>query len=339
MTHIDAMRGIASLAVAWFHFVSGNKAFLPKMISNYLDLNGWAGVEMFFVISGFIIPYTLYRANYTFRCFPRFLIKRVIRLDPPYLVTIGIVVGLGYLAASVPGFRGSPYTASWLQVALHLGYVNGFVGQPWLNPVFWTLAIEFQYYVLIGAVFPLLVWPNRATRTAMFAFLATASFLPTTDRFIIPYLPVFLLGVSVFYHSIGFISRRVLAVLALGLTALVFARVGGVAAIVSAIAVVLLVMDRIQYPRLLIGAGTISYSLYLLHVPIGSRIINLSLRLPNVVAVKIAAMFFAMTASIAAAYLLYVVVEKSAQRLSSRISLKKTTTDDAVSAAALAAAP
>jgi peptidoglycan/LPS O-acetylase OafA/YrhL len=338
MTHVDAMRGIASLAVAWFHFIRGNGSFLPGT-ANYLHLYGWAGVDMFFVISGFIIPYTLFRADYTFRSFPRFLAKRIVRLDPPYIATIAIVIGLGYLSASVAGFRGRPFTVSWMQIALHLGYINAFLAQPWLNPVFWTLAIEFQYYVLIGVVFPLLLSARLATRVGIFALLATASFLPISDRFIVPYLPVFLLGVTVFYRSIGFISRRVLVVLTISLTVLVVARVGLVAAIVAAIAVVLLVMDRIQYPRLLIAAGTISYSLYLLHVPIGGRIINLSLRLPNVVAVKIAAVLFALTASIAAAYLLYVVVEKPAQRLSSRISLKKTTSDDAVSAAALAAAP
>src|ERR1035441_2897196 len=46
---------------------------------------GWLGVEIFFVISGFIIPYSLYKAGYRVSDFTRFLLKRIARLDPPYL--------------------------------------------------------------------------------------------------------------------------------------------------------------------------------------------------------------------------------------------------------------
>jgi peptidoglycan/LPS O-acetylase OafA/YrhL len=45
---------------------------------------------MFFVLSGFIIPYSMARASYTVADFPRFVLKRVTRIDPPYLVAIAL---------------------------------------------------------------------------------------------------------------------------------------------------------------------------------------------------------------------------------------------------------
>jgi peptidoglycan/LPS O-acetylase OafA/YrhL len=333
MTHIDAMRGIASLAVAWFHFTNGNGAFLRRGFIKDSGAYGWAGVEMFFVISGFIIPYTLFRARYSIERFPRFLGKRVLRLDPPYVVAIAVIVGLGFASALAPGFRGSPFTVSWRQVALHLCYVNAFVGEPWLNPVFWTLAIEFQYYLLIGMLFPLLASPKPRVRGLTLVLLATAAFLPISDRFIVPYLPIFLLGVCAFYYRTDMLTARGLSLVTIALAAVVLDRLGVVAAIVSVMSMVLLLFDRVRYPRVLIGAGAVSYSLYLLHVPIGGRVINLSLRLHNSPVVKGGALAAAMSLSVAAAYVLYVGIEKPALRLSSRISLKERHSGDGALAA------
>src|SRR5215467_12962304 len=62
---LDALRGLASLAVMWFHFT---KHAMPEIGDGALRLTGkygWLGVQVFFVISGFVIPYSLQRANYS----------------------------------------------------------------------------------------------------------------------------------------------------------------------------------------------------------------------------------------------------------------------------------
>ena len=46
---------------------------------------GWLGVDVFFVISGFIVPYAMLRAGYTLSAWPTFILKRLIRVEPPYL--------------------------------------------------------------------------------------------------------------------------------------------------------------------------------------------------------------------------------------------------------------
>lgn len=65
--------------------------------------------------------------------------------------------------------------------------------------------------------------------------------------------------------------------------------------------------------------GNISYSLYLLHVPVGGRVINLSLRLTDSPAGKVAALAVALSLSVAASYAFYRLIEKPAQRWSSAI--------------------
>src|SRR5947209_12608451 len=89
---VGALRGFAALAVCWFHFTFGQTPGL-KWTGQY----GWLGVHTFFVISGFIIPYSLYQYRYSIRDYLRFVGKRLARLHPPYLASIAVVIAT-YLA-------------------------------------------------------------------------------------------------------------------------------------------------------------------------------------------------------------------------------------------------
>ena len=58
---LDNLRGIASFMVAFFHFSAGNRIFLDEdNILRVIGRFGWSGVEIFFIISGFVIPFALY---------------------------------------------------------------------------------------------------------------------------------------------------------------------------------------------------------------------------------------------------------------------------------------
>src|SRR5947209_3544881 len=148
---VDGLRGLASLAVCWYHLVFANGAFVGGGVVAALlrdsAQNMWTGVEVFFVISGFVIPLALHRSRYAARDYGPFLFKRVTRLDPPYLVSVVLCVLLWYLWAQIPQLHGPPFTLTAAGLLLHLGYLNAFFHQGWLNPVYWTLAIEFQYYL------------------------------------------------------------------------------------------------------------------------------------------------------------------------------------------------
>ena len=77
---INALRGFAATWVAWGHF-AGVQGHWLRVSGTY----GYLGVHIFFVISGFVIPWSLYRAAYVLRDYPRFLLKRNVRLYPPYV--------------------------------------------------------------------------------------------------------------------------------------------------------------------------------------------------------------------------------------------------------------
>src|SRR5438874_1620600 len=92
---LDPLRGLAALGVAWFHFTHGNPVFLPTGTLKASGQYGWTGVAAFFVISGFVLPYSMHRAGYRVRSHWRtFALKRLIRLDPPYLASILLALGL-----------------------------------------------------------------------------------------------------------------------------------------------------------------------------------------------------------------------------------------------------
>ena len=75
---VEYLRGLAALSVTWFHLTN---TYSLNWVRESGSL-GWLGVEAFFVISGFIIPYSLHRSGYTLRDFPNFMLRRIVRLEP-----------------------------------------------------------------------------------------------------------------------------------------------------------------------------------------------------------------------------------------------------------------
>src|SRR5262249_17683132 len=109
---VEALRGIASIGVALFHFSDQLSTFVPQLIARV----GWLGVDMFFVISGFVIPYSIASCRYSITDFPRFICRRLVRLEPPYLLSIVLVIVMWHVSSFAPGFRGSDPAYSFQQV-------------------------------------------------------------------------------------------------------------------------------------------------------------------------------------------------------------------------------
>jgi len=316
---IQALRGIASLAVCWFHFTNGNTTFLPAGVLKSSGVDGWMGVEMFFVISGFVIPYALFKGSYQVRNFPRFLVKRIVRLDPPYLASIGLILAVAYASSRSSLYTGVPFELNFSQILLHVGYLNAFFQKGWLNPVFWSLAIEFQYYLLIGLIFPFILSRKRSVRLIAEAGLLTAALSIRNDAFVFKYLAAFLMGILVMQFYVRLIGIRELLLMAVPVIVGCVAALGYKVTLVSVISACALLIPNL-HSRLLWFLGDISYSLYLVHVPIGGRIINLSQRFVHGESGKILVLLLALSLSIAFAYLLFRFVEKPSQRLSASLS-------------------
>ena len=323
LTTIDAMRGVAILAVCWYHLTNGNSRFLPDGIIKASGTNGWVGVEIFFVISGFVIPYSLYHGGYRLASFGRFILKRFIRLDPPYLVAILIAIGLEYISVNTPGFSGPPDNISIVQVLLHLGFINVFFGYPWLNPVFWTLAIELQYYLIAGLLFSFIIHPSPLARAVVFAGLGLLAFVFPSSQFVFHWLFIFLLGVAGFQFHIRLL-KPVEFIIWIALLCVGGWWVNGpMIVLVAAATALLLGFVPTCGNRFLLFFGSISYSLYLLHVPIGGRVINLGIRWAHTMPEKLLVVGCAWAASIGSAWLLHRFMEDPARIWSSAIRYRQ----------------
>ncbi|HEV2763661.1 MAG TPA: acyltransferase, partial [Pyrinomonadaceae bacterium] len=199
---LDAMRGLAALGVLAFHFLWTNPS-VPAGALKSLGYYGWLGVPVFFVISGLVIPHSLHRGGYRVSDYFIFVCKRLARLEPPYLASILVVVLVWCVYRLWPYVPHPSPFADPKGLVLHLGYLNAFFGRRWLNPVYWTLAIEFQYYVGVGLLYPLLAHTRRAARLAVMSLLASAVFLVPGDQFIFLHLPHFFVGTALFQHRAG----------------------------------------------------------------------------------------------------------------------------------------
>lgn len=317
---LDFLRGSASLGVALHHFFN----ILDPGVLSTMGFYGQLGVQVFFVISGFIIPYSLHRGGYRLGDYPVFVLKRVVRLDPPYVVTIALIIALGVLSWYMPFQRDVVFEVSVPQVLLHFAYVNVFFGYPWLNDVFWTLAIEFQYYLLLGLVFPLAFGRRAALRLATLAVLGALAFVVPSSAFVFYFVFLFIMGILTCQYRVGLIGKKQYAALLAAATLCALLTVGPAQTTAGFLTVCAILFLRVQNAvfRFL---GQISYSLYLVHNPVGRRALNVLMRATEWQSLggRLALIAAATAVSIVAAYLLYRLVERPSQAWSAALRYRR----------------
>ncbi len=308
------LRGLAALAVTWFHLTNTYDAGWLRSSSAY----GWAGVDVFFVISGFIIPYSISRssADIGLRRFPMFLARRMARLEPPYLLSILLMLGLWYASSLTPGYRGEPPQFNAGQIASHALYLIPLTDFDWLQPVYWTLAYEFVFYIVVGLLFGLIA-PDKPD--LFWALLSCVTLALVMTSALDEKALLFVIGISVFRARCcaNAWPSIVIAVFAVAYLWVEY-RPGAVAGGTTALAIGLLTWVRLPAfsARPLLWLGAISYSLYLTHVPIGGRVVNLGKRIADSEIELFAVSLAALAASLAFAAAWHAIVEWPAIRLS-----------------------
>jgi peptidoglycan/LPS O-acetylase OafA/YrhL len=158
------MRGVAVLMVLAFHFlhVDGEGGAAERALLS-ASRSGWAGVDLFFVLSGFLITGILLDARGGPGYFRAFYARRVLRIFPLYYAYLAVL----FLAVPLllPSLDVKPETQGWLWT--YLGNVlfareGGFHASPYTGH-FWSLAVEEQFYL----AWPLLVWVLPRRRLAL----------------------------------------------------------------------------------------------------------------------------------------------------------------------------
>ncbi len=149
---LDGLRGVAILLVLGFHLFGSplSNVYPNSYFVRVLDL-GWCGVDLFFVLSGFLIGGILLDHRDSTRYYGTFYLRRACRILPPYLLAIVILEPLAR-------FTGSGRTP-WYTYAFTANFAYVF-GTIWVGMWhLWSLAAEEQFYLILP---PFLRWRPKA---------------------------------------------------------------------------------------------------------------------------------------------------------------------------------
>jgi peptidoglycan/LPS O-acetylase OafA/YrhL len=315
---LDPLRGAAALAVCMFHFCATGDLLAPSDPVRRISSLGYLGVDAFFVISGFVIPYSLSLRSYRMRDSIGFLVRRLKRLEPPYFACIALVVLLNVLASRILGTQRHPLPGVG-QLLAHIAYLNAVLDYGWLNPVFWTLAIEFQFYIFVAIAFPVL---NQRHFLPIAVVLSVVSIAGIAGRsypaLLLNWLPLFAMGMAAFQFVVGRLRLSEFSGVYAVVSVIAYCVLGELPTLVGVFTGLCIALCGCRgIPKVLAPlamAGTISYSLYLLHVPLGMRVVSLACRLPESLWYRYPAVLIASSVTVVGAYWFWKLVELPSYR-------------------------
>jgi peptidoglycan/LPS O-acetylase OafA/YrhL len=306
---INFLRAVASISVCLFHLACGNPNLLGKnnLIYQLLDRNDLR-VNVFFIVSGFIICYTL-PTNYQLRNFGSFFKKRLMRVEPPYLMSILLTLIVAYIASLVTH---NLMIISWKNLLYHIGYLNNFTTNTYINVVYWTLGIEFQFYIIIGLLFPFINKSVYFLTLIIISLLASSYIKINNTSLIFEHLPLFSVGILMYFISYNKNKHPKSILICLMLLTLFVIALSKLEDLYVSLFTICIISIPFPNSKLIGFLSKISYSLYLIHVPIGGRIINLSLRFVKTDSQRYLTIAIAFALSIIVAYLFHFIIEKPA---------------------------
>ena len=322
---LDSLRAIAALSVCLYHFICTTIGLFSTSTVTTFFTYGKYGVHVFFVISGFIIPYAMYSSNYNLKALPKFILKRLTRLEPPYIFSIILILGIITLKSKFNiGIEDrEPVTAQ--RIALHFGYLINFSKEyKWFNNIYWTLAIEFQYYIIISFMYVLFVNKKIAIRFLAYILcflMAYLFFINNTKGHFPYYAPLFLIGIITFLFKIEKISIIEFIIIFILVFCYNFLYLEPFVAILGNITSLIILFYSDKKIIVLNFLGKMSYSIYLIHPIIGAAVINLLSRHVNTNLQKIGIVSLGLLVTLISSYIMYLIIEVPSKKLSSKIKL------------------
>lgn len=233
----DQLRGVAALLVVLSHLfnvypfapalvsatVAGPVVAAPNVWITSLVTQSWInfgpfGVGLFFLVSGFVVPFSLRRHGRA-----GFLLARGLRIYPTYWAALG--VGCLFVVAS-GRYWDRPLPFGWPGVIANATLTHTVVHRPSIDLVNWTLVVELHFYLFAALARP---WLLRCSLLPMAAVVAAALALigvqalgwigrPSFLELVAMSLPYMLIGTAFHYHFLGVLRTLPFAtvVLALG---------------------------------------------------------------------------------------------------------------------------
>lgn len=281
LVELDALRGIAATLVMLFHYTTRYEQIyghetLPSVSVPW----GHYGVNLFFMISGFVIFMTLHRVKRPMD----FIVSRFSRLFPAFWAAIIITFLLTH-AFALPD-----KTVSASVAGMNLFMIHGLFKIPHVDGVYWTLEIELIFYAM--ALLLYLMGRLDKVHAALLTLLMLRLAYFLADRFagielswtlshilILPYIAWFVCGIMI-YRLVTFPTespRKDVIVLVAAIVQLTIVENLFIGLLAACLSLVLLAAVKGRLSVLanpvLAWLGAISYTLYLLHENIGWGII------------------------------------------------------------------
>ncbi len=354
---LDSLRGLAAFAVFTTHAFgliwNTEIKFAWLEMANQFHLgilwNGKAAVDLFFVLSGFVLALPLIYKRNEFN-YSKFLIKRFLRIYPAYWMAmiLAVLMSLNYsygnlegLSKWINGYWNNSLTFKQIieQFFLHYALILPGLNTKLINPVIWTLVIEIQISIILPLFIMLLTWnfKQKLVHYAwhFFVFLICLIVSLKFNKYLF-YLPLFMLGSFSAYYKDKIIkivrqSKFIAPVLLLFALYLYGSREfinlpleyqhHYISALGSALIIILIIswhgLSKITTVKPTIFLGNISYSFYLMHLPVIIFISSIIYPLTDSI---LLCWLVSLILSIALAYVLYKYVELPCQQLGRKLS-------------------
>lgn len=325
------LRGIAVLMVACAHLFSVEAKLGGPTIIGKWALNGFAGVDLFFVISGFIMAFTNQYNFGRISAVPRFWFLRVFRIYPLWILVCGAIYAVWL------------YHPDWVYQSHHSNpdILKSFLLIPQnelpLHAVGWTLIHELWFYFVFGIilVFPrilsvplLLIWAGFIVFSYFSPIFAMNEWVSLfTHPLSIEFIAGALCGIFLAKSKFGF--SKSLIMFSIAITIVLMTKIDGnggeffaartgralyftLPFVFLILGIVSLEKEHGHFPKFLSKIGDWSYSLYLLHVPVFAAFVRLFAPFsdPNSVLDNIAFIALATFAAILASFVTYSLFER-----------------------------
>ena len=261
---IETLRAIAACSVLGFHFITWNNGIgdiywneKVKGIATY----GAQGVEMFYIISGFVITFALTRSGYKIIHYGKYVLKRVIRIIPVFFMTIFSIYSFKFFMAKI--FWGYEMQLDYSNILANLTFtVDLWEGATWINPIFSTLGVEFQFYLLIGLLLPFIQY-KAWSKYIILSLLILAGINTMGHQTVLFNMPYFAIGIVM--HDVYAKKLLNASYIYLGILLSVLLRYYLLEDfIIGALTLLLFLVIKPSF-RLTNSIGQVSYSLYLTH--------------------------------------------------------------------------
>jgi len=277
-SELDAIRGIAALMVVVYHYTARYGEIYGYSIEPVFSFElGKFGVQLFFIVSGFVIFLTLDKTVHAVD----FIVSRLSRLYPAYWVAVILTFSVVYFF-SLPGREVEASSA-----LVNLTMFQKWFSVPNVDGVYWTLAVELSFYLIMYVLF-VTKKLNKITLISV-VWLCAIIFCRYLEvyqsveihevielMFVLEYGNLFIAGIMFYKIMKNSLSSSYLVLLMCLFTEYVL-HGSSVIIIFSYFCIFyLFIKGRLSMLsiRPLVFLGTISYSLYLIHQNIGYIIIQ-----------------------------------------------------------------